>query len=742
MYAKSIYVLVDILAILDLIIIYRLSERIKKSYAKWIRCAFIVGIVAMLANICIALAPTAEFASVSYCFYFASINWILFSLDGFCMDYTDHRHVLKVSIWFIWLLSFVDSVSLFLNFVFGHHFYIYEYTNSYGVRFFKTGFNTYYYLHLATDYILVAVMLYFLIYKIIKTDGIYRAKYIIILSVLLLVIVLNIAYMAFSLDLDASVVFYALAGTLIYFSISIFVPRSLMNATIGQTIDDMNEGLVLFQIGDKCIYANSFMKKHFDLDITNCTVDSEPLASVFKKARITGKPTEEIDYTVKYGDPNLPSAADKHYRIRYNRLFDKKNRATGSYCLVEDTSEQVYLMNALQEAKDQADEANKAKSTFLANMSHEIRTPLNSVLGLNEMILRTSTDNEVLEYSEGIKMSGDTLLSLINDILDFSKIEAERMELNPEEYNTLMLVRETILSFEAQATAKDLYITVKMDETIPKGLIGDAQRIKQILSNLISNAIKYTKEGGVTINVHHEKTGYDTCNLLVDVTDTGIGIAEKDLPNIFDAFLRINETKNANIQGTGLGLAITKELITIMNGNIQAESELGKGTTFTFSIPQTIINTEPVGPYENIHFESTHKYKVSFTAPNARILIVDDVMVNLKVVEALLKKTKLKIDKANGGSKAISLCQITKYDVILLDHRMPAPDGVETFNTISRIGLNTNTPVIVLTANALNGAKEEYTKLGFTDYLSKPIKSDELEEMLIKYLPKDKVELS
>ncbi|MCR5116152.1 MAG: hypothetical protein K6A97_01445, partial [Lachnospiraceae bacterium] len=218
--------------------------------------------------------------------------------------------------------------------------------------------------------------------------------------------------MTFSLDLDASVIFYALAGTLIYFSITIFVPRSLMNATIGQTIDDMNEGLVLFQIGDKCIYANSFMKKHFDLDITNCTVDSEPLASVFKKARITGKPTEEIDYTVKYGDPDLPSAADKHYRIRYNRLFDKKNRATGSYCLVEDTSEQVYLMNALQEAKDQADEANKAKSTFLANMSHEIRTPLNSVLGLNEMILRTSTDNEVLEYSEGIKMSGDTLLSL------------------------------------------------------------------------------------------------------------------------------------------------------------------------------------------------------------------------------------------------------------------------------------------------------------------------------------------
>ena len=742
MYTKLIYVVVDILAILSLLVIYRLSERIKEKYGNWLRSAFTIGMIAILANICIALSPNAEFAAVSYCFYFVSINWVLFSLFGFAMEYTEHRKMLKKAIWVVWPIMIVDSASILLNFVFKHHFYIYEYTNSYGIVFFKTGFYPFYYLHLSADYLVIAIMLIFILSRIVRSHGIYRAKYDIILSVLLLVIALNAIYMTFSLDLDASVIFYALAGLLIYFSVTIFVPRSLMNATMGQTTDDMNEGLILFDISDKCIYANSFVKKHFDLDTSNCTVSSEPIASVLKKAKITEKSQEEIDYSIKYDDFGPGSTADKYFRVRYNKLTDKKGRTNGSYYLIEDTTEQVFLLNELQKAKDAADEANKAKSTFLANMSHEIRTPLNSVLGLNEMILRTSTDNEVLEYAEGIKISGDTLLSLINDILDFSKIEAERMELNPEEYNTLMLVRETVLSFEAQANAKDLYITVKMDERIPKGLIGDAQRIKQILSNLISNAIKYTKEGGITINVHHEKTGYDTCNLLVDVTDTGIGIAEKDLPNIFDAFLRINENKNANIQGTGLGLAITKELITIMKGNIQAESELGKGTTFTFSIPQTIINTEPVGPYENVHFESAHKYKVSFTAPNARILIVDDVMVNLKVVEALLKKTKLKIDKANGGSKAISLCQITKYDAILLDHRMPAPDGVETFNTISRIGLNTETPVIVLTANALSGAKEEYEKLGFTDYLSKPIKSEELEEMLIKYLPKDKVELS
>ena len=740
MYTKAIYVIVDSLAIIVMLITMHALGRIKETYGKWLKFAMLFGIFAITANIFVALSAGETMAAVSYCAYFSSIDWVIFFIFGFCVLYTNHDVIYKKTRHFFAVLMLLDTISIFLNFVFKHQFYIYTTRNEYGVTFYQTGFNSFYYLHLALDYLLILLSLILILYRIKKSYSVYRIKYLLILFVLIFVILLNLAYMAFSLVLDASVVFYGVAGVLIFFSITIFEPRSLMLISVTRAVDDMNEGLVLFDNSEKCIYANTFAKERFSKDIPDFSFSVDPIATVLKKMGKSGRVYGEVSFLQKV--PKGKKEIDVHYRVKYCRLLDRKDRQIGSYFLFEDTTEETRYLDALTEARTNADKANQAKSAFLANMSHEIRTPLNSVLGLNEMILRNSDDAEIIDYANNIKQSGAVLLSLINDILDFSKIEAKKMEVIEVEYNIHSLLRDIKQYFEQLSLEKNLYVNISCAENLPTTLYGDEKHLRQVLSNITSNAIKYTKEGGVSISVRYKKKSDKKIVLVFDISDTGIGISEEDLAHIFDAFRRVNEVQNATIQGTGLGLTITKELIGLLKGTINVSSKQNVGTTFTVEIPQTIVDDTPIGSFVLKPSTAATPYKESFHAPNATILVVDDVMVNLKVVEALLKKTLLKIEKATGGEEAIAMCKEKKYDAILLDHRMPAPDGIETFKIISKEGLNTDTPIIALTANALSGAEAEYKEIGFTDYLSKPIKSDVLEELLIKYLPKEKVELN
>ena len=398
-------------------------------------------------------------------------------------------------------------------------------------------------------------------------------------------------------------------------------------------------------------------------------------------------------------------------------------------------------MRQLDDARREADEANRAKSTFLANMSHEIRTPLNAVLGMNEMILRKTTDADTLEYAENIRSSGNALLHLINDILDFSKIEACKMDLISADYRPHDLLRECVSRFEKMADDKDLLLKASCDPNIPSVLEGDVHHLTQIISNMVSNAIKYTKEGSVELSFSEGEApiAKGDFGLQIEVKDTGMGIAKEDLPYLFDAFERVNEKENANIQGTGLGLAITKELVELMNGFVKVESEIGVGTTFRVYVPQKIKNSAPAGEFERNVQKEREVYRESFRAPDAHVLVVDDVAVNIMVIRELLKKTEVIFDKASSGDEAIEKCRNTKYDLILLDHRMPKKDGIETFREISSEGLNTDTPVIMLTANAESGARSEYKKLGFVDYLAKPVDSNELEKTLAEHLPAELV---
>ncbi len=399
------------------------------------------------------------------------------------------------------------------------------------------------------------------------------------------------------------------------------------------------------------------------------------------------------------------------------------------------------------ELKEKASELKRAsteKSKFLANMSHEIRTPINAVLGMNEMILRESTNSTITGYSDNIKSASKTLLSIVNDVLDFSKIEAGEMSIIPVEYNTMTLLRDAYNVVAQRAAEKKVELRVFNNTVMPLGLFGDETRIRQIITNLLNNAIKYTTEGLVTVEMDFNKENENSGKLFISVTDTGIGISDEDKNKLFASYVRVDQKRNRNIEGTGLGLSITKQLVALMGGRIMLESEYGMGSKFSVEIPQKITDNSPMGVFAETHTvdeKIVGRYKESFRAPEAEILVVDDVDMNLEVMKGLLKTTGVRITTATNGLDCIDLAKQNRYDIIFMDHLMPDMDGVETFEKMKSIKnfINADTPVIVLTANAVAGAKEEYIKEGFADYLSKPVQGATLEEMVHRFLPKEKI---
>lgn len=398
----------------------------------------------------------------------------------------------------------------------------------------------------------------------------------------------------------------------------------------------------------------------------------------------------------------------------------------------------------LSEAAVAANQANEAKSHFLSTMSHDIRTPMNAILGLNEMVLRDSHEEEILAYSESIRTAGKTLLGIINDILDFSKIEAGKMDIHNADYNFVSMLNDLVNMVQTRAVEKGLLLKLDVDRNIPMVMNGDEIRIKQVITNILSNAVKYTKEGSITFKAGFKEEGPETVRLLISVTDTGIGIKPEDMQKLFMAFERIEECKNRNIEGTGLGMSIAQSFLNMMGSHIEVESEYGKGSTFSFELVQVVKDRTPIGDYEETFRNSVlerKKYKESFTAPEARILAVDDSEVNLSVFENLLKRTKMQIDTAISGDEGIVLYKQRKYDVIFLDHMMPDKDGIETLMEMRETPgtPNARTPVICFTANAISGMREIYISSGFDDYLTKPVDPGRLEALLLKYLPKDKI---
>ena len=408
----------------------------------------------------------------------------------------------------------------------------------------------------------------------------------------------------------------------------------------------------------------------------------------------------------------------------------------------------MYFMSAvtedLTEMTRAAEAANRAKGAFLSNMTHEIRSPINAVLGMDEMILRESRDEVILDYAENIKSAGTTLLGLVNDVLDMSRIEAGRIEIIPVEYHMASLINDLVTIIAQRAHDEGLELILNIDENLPSLLMGDEIRFKQVVTNILTNAVKYTERGSVTLDIHTVSQSDDSVDIEVSVQDTGIGIKEEDLPKLFAAFERIEEKRNRNIEGTGLGLNITSALLHMMDSQLMVESTYGEGSRFFFTLTQQVIDAAPIGDYEEALREVRAKreqYHESFVAPDAKILVVDDTPMNLMVLKNLLKQTQVQIHTADSGDECLSIIKDESYDLIFLDDRMPGKSGVETLQEMRTIEhKNKDVPVVILTANTADDARREYTEAGFDDYLAKPIDPQVLEDMLKRYLPKEKVQ--
>ena len=399
---------------------------------------------------------------------------------------------------------------------------------------------------------------------------------------------------------------------------------------------------------------------------------------------------------------------------------------------------------AAKKSERLAQSATEAKSNFLANMSHEIRTPINTIMGMDEMILRETSEKKVEEYAIDIMSASKTLLSLINDILDITKIEAGKMEIIEGEYSFIELMHDVINGANIRIKEKGLELNIDVDENVPCEMFGDDVRIKQILTNIITNAVKYTHEGHIDVSVRCNSNLDNTVDLTFSVKDTGIGIKPEDIKRLFESFERLEVSRNRNIEGAGLGMAITQNLLKMMDSNLKVESEYGVGSNFSFTITQGIVSVEPVGDFEQrmAHMTSNYEYTTSFEAPNAHFLVVDDNAMNRKVFVALLKEARVKITEAASGYECLELMQKEHFDMIFLDHMMPGMDGLETFKEMESLENNMckGTPVIALTANAVAGAKERYLTLGFHGFLSKPVVPAQLEKMIRDFIPEDLME--
>lgn len=384
--------------------------------------------------------------------------------------------------------------------------------------------------------------------------------------------------------------------------------------------------------------------------------------------------------------------------------------------------------------------ANTVKSVFLANMSHEIRTPINTIMGMGEMILRENRDRQIESYAVNIQKAGKTLLTIINDILDFTKMESGKMEIVPRRYDFGALLNDVINAVTVKIEEKNLTLEYEIEESLPSILYGDEVRIKQAITNVLTNAVKYTKYGNVTLTVCAIRLSLEEIRIYIEVADTGIGIKPEDQQRMFDSFVRLDENRNKSIEGTGLGMAITKQIVDMMQGEISVESEYGKGSTFTISFVQKVLDDTPLGGVENWRRTSIRRFHNSierYQAKGVRLLVVDDNEMNLEVIKGFLKETGAQIETADSGMACLELFETKTYDLIFLDHMMPQMDGIETLKRLQILMAQRalKVPVVALTANAILGAREEYLRCGFADYIAKPVEYKTLMEVLERFVP-------
>lgn len=446
------------------------------------------------------------------------------------------------------------------------------------------------------------------------------------------------------------------------------------------------------------------------------------------------------DFREEILNENIPysfSINGQHYESHSKHIIDEAGKIQGSVILILDMTDTKAYIDEIKRVRRQAEKASIAKSEFLANMSHEIRTPMNAIIGLNDIIMEESENTEIYAYAKDVQSAAKNLLAIINDILDLSKVEAGKMELMYVNYYIKTMADEVIGMMDMVASQRGLVLKYECDDTIPCRYNGDDGRIKQILINILGNAVKFTKKGYVRAYITG-KPGRDEDEemLIITVQDTGCGIREEDLGKIFEDFRQVDSKRNRSAEGTGLGLAIVKHLVELMEGSIEVESTYGQGTTVTIMIPQKIIDRHPVSEMPELP-QREQKLTDLFTAPGVKVLIVDDNVINRKVARSFLKSYEFDLVEAESGPEAIERVRESRFDIIFMDHMMPGMDGIEAAQTIrSDCGENGTAPVIVaLTANAMEGMREQFLQCGFQDFIAKPLDRRELNQLLLRWVP-------
>lgn len=717
--------------IILIIILFECAVRAKKHESvldKRMGNLMFAGVVAIAANIMYVSGINRFIAVTGFSLFSLMMDWMLFALCMFVEEYAHYTNRMPRIRWWFFVSSVIDSILFLVNIRTGIEFSMERHMLLGKYLIFEVKNFTYlYYVHLVICYLMVLITVCMLLYGIYNASLYYRKKYTGVLVIFVLLIVSDGICVLLHLPLNISIVFYGVMSIAIYYFALFYIPRELVNKVQTLMMDRLDTGIIFFDENGKCIYSNASMWNQLGREKNTEKAERKFNVYIERSKLLDG------DYG-KWDEEHVVNGETRFFEVACLRLYDKDNNYVGSYFSMLDRTEQVNFYNRKIEMEK---ESNRTKSAFLSKVSHEIRTPVNSIYGMNEMIIRECNDSAILQYANQIKSATDTLIGLINDILDFSKIEAGKMDIVDREYNIKKILKNVCNMTKVRTKEKNLEFCLEVGDGIPSVLIGDDVRIEQVLMNLLSNAVKYTNEGSVTLKLgwtgNSEKGTVD-----IYVTDTGIGIKNDDIPKLFKEFERIEETRNHSIQGTGLGLNITTNLLSRMKSRLEVESEYGAGTTFYCHIPQLVVDDTPLrfglGDTEDVEKSD---YRPVFTSPASSILIVDDNRLNRVVFRNLLKATGVKVYEAGSGAECLDMIKKQHFDIVFMDYMMPEMDGVMTFGKMKETEhMCKESPVIMLTANAVQGAMEEYLEQGFADFLSKPIIPEKLEKMIIKYLKK------
>lgn len=502
----------------------------------------------------------------------------------------------------------------------------------------------------------------------------------------------------------------------------------LRQATQEDLLNESDDIILTCDKTGRLIYANKKACEIMEIDPDISY--GIPLTDIGEK---TGELSEVVPGTEKI-------YSGKTYICEKRVVKDKKYAERHIVRLRDVTAEREHL-NEVMALKQDADSANRAKNMFLTHMSHEIRTPINSIIGMNEMIIRESNEAHIRDYANDLMKSGRTLITLVNDLIEYSKLESGTDVLNPSYYMVEDLFKEIFTIMKFKSEGKNLKILIDIDPSLPRSLYGDEIRIRQMLTQLVDNAVKYTDKGSITITVGYDRLDDVKLNLIVSIRDTGIGIKETDFSKLFGDFDSEDIDSTHRSDGVGLGLTIVRRLINLMSGTISIDSKPGSGSCFKLTFPQIISDPANIG--EIVFKEEPKKVKrVGFKAPTATVLVVDDIKTNRTIAKLLVKNTGIQFEESESGEKALEMVKAKHYDLILLDQRMPGLTGVETLKKMNEIDhLNKDVPIVALTADAGPGAEEYYSVAGFTEYMAKPLDPAKYETMLIRLIPAEKIEV-